>query len=217
MKVMYEFNIHILTRFLRRYLLWIVLFSILCGMGTALVKLRTMTVQYSSTGSLVQNGNNSNIVSAYQQFVESRHFKEIMNSKIDKGAWKNSKYKDKYDITLTSNGTNSPFFTMKATSKNREYSEYLATTSMNLFIVNIGKYLSGANVSIIAGASKAYVINFRSSLIKSGVIGGGIVAVILTLCCLYAMLCVGKIGDDKYINDMYQIKMIGTYVESQRR
>jgi len=205
-----ELNERMLVRFLKKYLVVIILFGILCGVGSAFIGYKIQGMKYTSSGSLVQNDNNYSLVASYEQFVQSKRFKQSINSKIDKSKWKNKNFKNDYEIVLTPNGSNSPFFSMDATSQNRKYSQYLENLALKVFITNVGKYLAGANVSIMENASKAKSAQSYLSLLKVGVVGLVAGIVLMSILMVMNMLWWGKVTDKEYIDDIYQLPLLGT-------
>jgi len=119
-------------------------------------------------------------------------------------------FKNDYEIVLTPNGSNSPFFSMDATSQNRKYSQYLENLALKVFITNVGKYLAGANVSIMENASKAKSAQSYLSLLKVGVVGLVAGIVLMSILMVMNMLWWGKVTDKEYIDDIYQLPLLGT-------
>ncbi|MFC6201179.1 hypothetical protein ACFP1L_04595 [Lactiplantibacillus nangangensis] len=210
MKLAIGLNRKLVVRFLKKYMIIVILIGVIGGLGSVFSSLKSQGVQYVSAGHLVQNDNNYNLVTSYKQFVESSRFKTIINEKVNESAWKSTSYRDNYKVTLSPEGSTSPFFTITVVSDNPKYSKYLANEAMRLFITNIGKYLSGANTSIMSQASTSKTIDFRSSMGKTasiGVVAGLIFAVVITG---IHLVWIGKIKDDKYISDMYEVKHLAT-------
>ncbi|MFC6796229.1 hypothetical protein ACFQFH_20195 [Halobaculum halobium] len=107
--------------------------------------------EYSSNVQLSQNDNNASQISTYSQYVKTKNFRRMLDQKVSaQKKWKN---KD-YSIQVES-GDNSVFFTIVATSSNAEFSQFLANETLEIFIKNAGKYISGVNVSVLSKASNA--------------------------------------------------------------
>jgi len=210
MKLAIELNGKFMIRFLKKYLVMILLIGVIGGFCSVIVSLKSQGVEYSSEGHLVQNDNNYNIISSYQQFVESSRFAKIVSGKVDSGVWKDKSYKRDYKVTLSPEGSTSPFFTITVVSSNPEFSKYLANEAMHLFVTNIGKYLSGANTAIMSNADTAKTIDFKASLGKTasaGVIAGVVLAAIVAI---LHLIWIGKVKDDKYIHDVYELNHLAT-------
>lgn len=205
-----ELNGGIIKRFCKKYLLIVVIFGILCGLVTSLAMFKLKGTEYQSTGTLIQNDNNYNLVQSYQQFIKSNKFTRLVDEQIDQSQWKNKSYKDDYSVALTAGGTTSPFFSVTVTTKDAAYAKFLTTTSMHLFIANIGKYLSGANVSIFANATNAHAASVKTKLVKAGLIAMIVGMLLATLIAVHRLIWVGKVPDASYLNDVYELKMLGT-------
>lgn len=212
-----EVNQKLVIRFLKKYLFLILLFGLLCGVGSAFVTFELQTTKYESTGTLVQNDNNYSLVQSYKQFSESSRFKKIIDNQIDKSSWKHKDYKYDYKINFVSSGTTSPFFQLTAVSENPKYAKYLATTVSQLFITDIGKYLSVSNVSIVSTATRPTLSESNMSSTKvasSGFIIGVLLAGIVSF---IGLIRSGKITDTSYVEDIYGLKLLGTLGVAKRK
>lgn len=196
-----------LKRFLKKYFVLILLASVLCGMGGVFVSLKLTTTSYSASGNLVQNDSNYNMMSSYEQYLESKSFQTIVAKKLDSSKLKSG---GKYNITLVSGGTTSPFFSIKVTSSSPTYSEYVTTVAVSTFVSHIGQVLSGSNVSVVSDSSTAHVNRDNKRLLKIGILTSMGVFIVLTFILVLRMFFTGKIPDDEFIEDVYQIKHLGT-------
>jgi len=210
MKLAIELNGKIILRFLKRYLVMILLVGVIVGLCSAIISLRSQGVEYSSSGNLVQNDNNYNIISSYQQFVESSRFTKIVNEKVENSEWKNKSYKNDYKVSLTPDSSTSPFFNMTVVSSNAEFSKYLTNEAMHLFVANVGKYLSSANTAIMSNANTAKAVDFKSSLGKTTFIWFVIGALLAAIFALLHLIWIGKVKDDRYIDDIYDLNHLAT-------
>ncbi|MCT4451606.1 hypothetical protein [Lactiplantibacillus plantarum] len=151
-----DLNKKMMLRFLRKYLILVLLFGLLTGGVTAAAIAKFHQTEYSSSGVLSQNDNNYAIISSYQQFVTSSKFTTVLDKTVDNGKWKHLAQKRDYQISISTSGdTNTPFFYINVVHTNKAYAQYLATVAVKLFMTNIVKYLSGANISIISPVTRA--------------------------------------------------------------
>jgi len=210
MKLAIELNGKIILRFFKKYLVMILLVGVIVGLCSAIISLRSQGVEYSSSGNLVQNDNNYNIISSYQQFVESSRFTKIVNEKVENSEWKNKSYKNDYKVSLTPDSSTSPFFNMTVVSSNAEFSKYLTNEAMHLFVANVGKYLSSANTAIMSNANTAKAVDFKSSLGKTTFIWFVIGALLAAIFALLHLIWIGKVKDDRYIDDIYDLNHLAT-------
>lgn len=84
------------------------LVGLIFGIASALYVVKTEPVQYESTAQLVQNDNNYDLISSYQQFIKSNKFMRLLDDKIAGSKWKGKNIK--YTLNVSQNGSNSPFF-----------------------------------------------------------------------------------------------------------
>jgi len=210
MKLAIELNGKIILRFFKKYLVMILLVGVIVGLCSAIISLRSQGVEYSSSGNLVQNDNNYNIISSYQQFVESSRFTKIVNEKVENSEWKNKSYKNDYKVSLTPDSSTSPFFNMTVVSSNAEFSKYLTNEAMHLFVANVGKYLSSANTAIMSNANTAKAVDFKSSLGKTVFVWFVIGALLAAIFALLHLIWIGKVKDDRYIDDIYDLNHLAT-------
>ncbi|WP_257593843.1 hypothetical protein [Lactiplantibacillus plantarum] len=121
-----------------------------------------------------------------------------------------------YQISISTSGdTNTPFFYINVVHTNKAYAQYLATVAVKLFMTNIVKYLSGANISIISPVTQAKRIGSSNILIKYAFVGAGAGMIVALLYALFDMFLFGKVPDKDYIEDIYQIKMLGSLNRSK--
>jgi len=210
MKLAIELNGKIILRFFKKYLVMILLVGVIVGLCSAIISLRSQGVEYSSSGNLVQNDNNYNIISSYQQFVESSRFTKIVNEKVENSEWKNKSYKNDYKVSLTPDSSTSPFFNMTVVSSNAEFSKYLTNEAMHLFVANVGKYLSSANTAIMSNANTAKAVDFKSSLGKTVFVWFVIGVLLAAIFALLHLIWIGKVKDDRYIDDVYDLNHLAT-------
>lgn len=211
-----DLNKKMMLRFLRKYLILVLLFGLLTGGVTAAAIAKFHQTEYSSSGVLSQNDNNYAIISSYQQFVTSRKFTTVLDKTVDNGKWKHLAQKRDYQISISTSGdTNTPFFYINVVHTNKAYAQYLATVAVKLFMTNIVKYLSGANISIISPVTQAKRIGSSNILIKYAFVGAGAGMIVALLYALFDMFLFGKVPDKDYIEDIYQIKMLGSLNRSK--
>ncbi|AXH03884.1 hypothetical protein FBR4_1386 [Lactiplantibacillus plantarum] len=211
-----DLNKKMMLRFLRKYLILVLLFGLLTGGVTAAAIAKFHQTEYSSSGVLSQNDNNYAIISSYQQFVTSSKFTTVLDKTVDNGKWKHLAQKRDYQISISTSGdTNTPFFYINVVHTNKAYAQYLATVAVKLFMTNIVKYLSGANISIISPVTQAKRIGSSNILIKYAFVGAGAGMIVALLYALFDMFLFGKVPDKDYIEDIYQIKMLGSLNRSK--
>jgi len=199
-----------IARFVRQYIMVILLFAVLCGIGTAFGVFKVQETKYTASGFLVQNDNNYSLIVAYQQFAESSKFKSIINKQVDTSEWKNKNYKRKYQLSLSSDNSTTPFFNITATSENAKYAKYLASLSSKLFITNVGNYISNSNVSVVSVSSTANAVTSKTKIFKLGFVGFLIGALLASVIAFFNMLWVGKLRDEDYVHDIYNLRLLGT-------
>ncbi|AYJ41419.1 hypothetical protein [Lactiplantibacillus pentosus] len=204
-------NAKIGYRFLKKYTLIIVLVGLVLGVASALYVVKTKPVQYESTSQLVQNDNNYDLISSYQQFIKSNKFTNLLEEKIADSKWKSAK--NTYSLTVSQNGSNSPFFSIAVKSTDGAFSNFVATQSVQLFVGNVSKYLSSANVSVLSVPSSYHEDDFKTRTIKTGFLGFIVGAFLAAVVSFLSMTVFGKIPDEKYINDMYNLKLLGVYTD----
>lgn len=211
-----DLNKKMMLRFLRKYLILVLLFGLLTGGVTAAAIAKFHQTEYSSSGVLSQNDNNYAIISSYQQFVTSSKFTTVLDKTVDNGKWKHLAQKRDYQISISTSGdTNTPFFYINVVHTNKAYAQYLATVAVKLFMTNIVKYLSGANISIISPVTQAKRIGSSNILIKYAFVGAGAGMIVALLYALFDMFLFGKVPDKDYMEDIYQIKMLGSLNRSK--
>ncbi|KZU84975.1 hypothetical protein [Lactiplantibacillus plantarum] len=216
MQYIIDLNKKMMLRFLRKYLILVLLFGLLTGGVTAAAIAKFHQTEYSSSGVLSQNDNNYAIISSYQQFVTSSKFTTVLDKTVDNGKWKHLAQKRDYQISISTSGdTNTPFFYINVVHTNKAYAQYLATVAVKLFMTNIVKYLSGANISIISPVTQAKRIGSSNILIKYAFVGAGAGMIVALLYALFDMFLFGKVPDKDYIEDIYQIKMLGSLNRSK--
>ncbi|MCG0634685.1 hypothetical protein ACSKF1_04870 [Lactiplantibacillus plantarum] len=208
-----ELNSRFVFKLLKRHLFLVALVGFLFAGILATLEIKMQNQNYKSSGELVQNDNNYALISSYQQFVESKSFLNLLDRRIDKGQWKKQNTKGSYSVELVNNNsgnnTNTPFFTINVLSKNKRYSKYVAHEAMMLLINNIGKYISGANISIVSNASNARRVNIFSAIKKKVVLaflsGAGLTFIFIVV----HYYCVGKIVDNKFVENVFGINNLG--------
>ncbi|MCG0749328.1 hypothetical protein IMAU60057_03040 [Lactiplantibacillus plantarum] len=117
--------------------------------------------------------------------------------------WKNTNY----SIQVES-GDNSVFFTIVATSSDAKFSQFLANETLNIFIKNAGKYISGVNVSVL---SKASTVN-RPDRVNYVKVAGLIFLVsflLLSVGSIWRFIHIGRVEDIKFVEKAYQIPYLG--------
>lgn len=199
---------NILYKLVKKYLLRLIAASLVIaciGVGiSAILKQNT----YESTSQLAQKDNNYNLINSYGQYLTFANYKNILRSEIQDSKWKNYENKEDYSVSI-STGTSSPFFSIKIISDNPNYSIFLVNKTADIFTKNVGRYLSGANVSVVSHSKKASRVSIKREL---AIIGGLIfivVLVLMTVVVFYAELYSGKVKDEGFAQDILGIKKIG--------
>ncbi|MBS0939923.1 MULTISPECIES: hypothetical protein [Lactiplantibacillus] len=210
MHSIYEIQKEFIVRFVKHYLVSIILFGVLCGVLGVFASLEIRGIQYKSTSTLIQNDNNYTVVKSYSQLTSSKNFTSLIKAQIDKSKWKNKSYRNDYKLSLSPAGTTSPFFTISVISKNSEYSEFLASLAAKTFTSEVDKYFSNASVSIVTDSTNARLNGGISSFVKIGSIGLVAGLLIGFLYAIYHLLYVGKVRDRDYIHDVYQLRLLGS-------
>lgn len=201
---------------LKKYLIIAVLFGIVGGLVFTYANVRKSETTYVSSGELVQNDNNYNLIASYEQFVGSKRFTSLLDSKIDKSSWKNKQYS--YDVELKSTGSRStPFFNLQVTSKDKEFSRFVDNQAISLFNTNIGKYLSGANITLVSRASAPTVHGFQTKLVNWFMYGALVTFVVVSMLFTGKYLFLGKIKDERFIQDVFKTPSLGTIDTDDRK
>lgn len=209
MNFVLKLNHNMLMRLLKKYMLLSVLIGlIICGISVFCV-LRFQGNVYSSTGEMVQNDSNYTLIKSYQQFTQSKNFTNLLSDEISNSKWKNSEAIKSYAVTLNTS-SESPFFTINGSSDNKEFSKYVTNTSMRVLINNLGKYLSGANVAIVTNATTAKANGLSKKIIKMGALGFLLGFFVSYLLFILKEIFTGKIRDENYIRDIFNINNLGT-------
>ncbi|KRO13775.1 polysaccharide biosynthesis protein [Lactiplantibacillus xiangfangensis] len=165
---------------------------------------------YESSGQMVQNDNNYGLINSYGQYLTSAEYKSKLQAEIDQSSWKNYSKKDDYSVSI-STGTSSPFFSINIISPNPSYSIFLANHAMSLFISNIGKYLSGANVSLVNNAKKSTRVSIKRSLMAIAMTVFVVVFFLVLIISSFRQLMLGKVKSDDYLRSVVGINKIGTF------
>ncbi|WP_318766706.1 YveK family protein [Lactiplantibacillus carotarum] len=212
MKFTIEMNARLVLRIVKKYLFIVILISLIVSGAYAFLSLKMATKTYSSVSELVQNDNNSGIISPYQQFIQSDNYKRALNEKINSaknGAQlKNSAYKIEI-VNNAANQSNTPFFSISATSKDASDAQQLNGIATNVFVNNISKYLSGSNISIVTKPSKGQLNSSKKQTTKMTTVIFLAVFVILVLLSFILETTHGKIKDSLFIRDVYQFENFG--------
>ncbi|WP_345753139.1 hypothetical protein [Lactiplantibacillus pentosus] len=198
----------LVINFFKKNWLIILLVSLIFGVGVSFGYDKLNQTTYESSGQLVQNDNNSGIVSSYKQFIASSLFKANMKKKINQSSWKDYSKKDAYTISL-SYGYNSPFFEISAVSPDARYSRYLTNVAQNVFIGSVGNYLAGSNISIVSHSSKAEKVVSVTHLVSVGILTFLVVFVVLSLFMLRYTMHGGVIKDKDEISNIFGLKNLG--------
>ncbi|MFB9769775.1 hypothetical protein [Lactiplantibacillus modestisalitolerans] len=203
-----------IVKFIKKYLIFVVLISVLIGVASAYVTEFSHGSTYTSSGELVQNDNNYSLIASYKQFVSSKKFTSLLDNEIKKSNWSNSKIKYDYTVSIeASGGTTTPFFTLQVNSTDQKYAEFLANKAINIFVTNIGKYLSGSNVTIVSNATKGNVSDVKSDAIKKFLYTFVLTFVILSFLLIIKYIYIGKIVDSHYVQDVLGEKFLGTITQ----
>lgn len=193
-------------RMIKKYCIILILLGLLVGGLSTLLTIKVSTGVYESSGELVQNDNNTNIISSYEQFINSVKFKRLLKEKVMDSSWKNKS--QNYQI-LISTQASSPFFSLHAKSSNQQFSTFLANASMKILITNIGKYLSGTNISIVTSAKAEKNNEQYTKSIKNGIYAFIASIIIGFIWVYYSERKIGKIKDDDFISDVFSLKKLG--------
>ncbi|MDN7061337.1 hypothetical protein [Lactiplantibacillus plantarum] len=198
----------LIINFFKKNGLIILLVGLIFGVGVAFGYDKLNSATYESSGQLVQNDNNSGIVSSYKQFLASNLFSTNLKKKINQSTWKDYDKKNTYSLALTYD-YNSPFFVIKATSSNAKYSQYLTNTAQNVFIGSVGNYLAGSNISIVSHGSKATKVISMTRLVSVGVLVFLIVCILMSAILLRHTVRSGVIKNENEISDIFGLKNLG--------
>jgi len=211
-----EVNIRLITRFLKKYLGAIVIISLIFGSGASLLYDKLVPTKYVASSLLVQNDNNYVLVQSFSQITGSSQFKKLVNQEISKSKWNNYAEKHDYTVSLTPKSSTSPFFTISVTSISKDYTEYLTRTISRLFDKNVKSFLRSGNVSVTSRTIKASKTAKTANLVKIGLGVFVLVGLVGTLICFIRMIIGGKINDDKYIQDVFEVTYLGTLSEQKK-
>lgn len=206
----------IILQFFKKFGAVLILVSILVGLASSVAYLELKTPVYQSSGQLVQNDNNNNLLNSYKQFISSSKFETLMKKKIQASSWQKYKENSNYTTELSFD-SNSPFFTLKVSSSNAKYSIFLANTAMEVLMSNIGRYLSGANISIVSVAKESGRAVSKSHVGMIGMIVAMLVFILLSLFMFAKEMLVGKIKNSYFIEEYYGIKNMGTISISKNK
>lgn len=210
-----KLNKRMVQRFVKKYLFWILLLSVIVGGLCSYSVFRTQDKEYTTSGLFVQNDNNYAIISSYNQFVHTGKFKTLVNKQTSKKKWSRDLDQYKYEFSITAKSNNSPFFSLNVESNNSEYARHLGNIATKVFKTNIKKYLSSANVSLVTNPSKVSAGNNMTNIVKAGIAGFLITAVIIFIVDCFIFIKFGKLPDNNYIQDVYQIKLLGVWNANQ--
>lgn len=208
-----DINKKMIVRLLKKYLVWTVLIGVLAGGIGAYLRLGFggVSTTYKSSGELVQNDNNYSLITSYQQFVKSKRFTQMIDKQVSKGNWKEKTDNTAYTVNIDTDSTsNSPFFTINVVSNNKQYSSYLTNIAMKLLMANIGKYLSGTNISIVSNASVGTANTSITEILKNVWHGIVLGAAVSSLWFILRELFIGRIKDEGYLCDVCGINNLGT-------
>ncbi|MCB7178154.1 YveK family protein [Lactiplantibacillus plantarum] len=205
MKTVLNWNLSFFSRLLKKYIVIVVLLSVIVAMAGTVGVSFLKTPTYTSQVQMSQNDNNVSQITSYSQFLETDKFTTLLKNKVNKSNWKSQA--GNYIVNVSTDG-NSTFFYFQATASSPKAAQYVANQVMNVFTANIGKYLSGASVTVVSKASvptKANSINFE----KTGLSIFGITFFLLFFFCFYKEVYTNKISDRKFISDVYGIDYLG--------
>ncbi|MBO3684324.1 hypothetical protein J4033_07070, partial [Lactiplantibacillus plantarum] len=204
MKTVIKWDLPLIKDIIIKYLLKVVIASIVVAAVGVLAVTFLKSPEYSSNVQLSQNDNNASQISTYSQYVKTKNFRRMLDQKVSaQKKWKN---KD-YSIQVES-GDNSVFFTIVATSSNAEFSQFLANETLEIFIKNAGKYISGVNVSVLSKASNASQPNRVNYVKIAGLIF--IPAFLLFgLISVWRFIRSGRVEDAKFPEKVYQVPYLG--------
>lgn len=211
-----EVNVRLITRFLKKYLVALVFVSLILGSGASLLYDKLVPTEYEASSLLVQNDDNYVLVQSFSQITGSSQFKKLVNQEIAKSKWKNYAGKNDYTASLTPKSSTSPFFTISVTSLSKSYTEYLTRIISRLFDKNVKSFLKSGNVSVASRTIRASEIDKTASLVKIGLGVFVLVGLVGTLVCFIRMIIGGKINDDKYIRDVFEVTYLGTLSEQKK-
>lgn len=202
----------LIRRLLKKYMIIAILIGILVGGVASLVSYK-LEDTYTSTGQMVQNDSNYSLIDSYKQFIISSKFNTLMSKQINNSKWKKNKQSYNLNITTTSS---SPFFSVSASSNDGEYAQYITDLAMKVLIVNVGKYLSGANISMVSSASIARKTDLRTHIIKVAVVAFIISTIVSFMALSIKEVFFGKIRDEAFVSDVFQLNNLGSIDISNR-
>ncbi|PRO81218.1 hypothetical protein C6Y09_06850 [Lactiplantibacillus pentosus] len=190
-------------KILKRYFIPVFIVSVIFGLVGMFGYTKLKVTEYSSSSELVQNDNNYNLITSYKQFVESDKYRSMINAQIDQSSWKNYTHKNDYTAEID-NKTSSPFFSINISSENSNYAKFVSATAAQIFVNNIGKFLSGANISLVQRAKTATVVSKKNDMIIAGM---GIFILVFIISFLIIVLYSWYIGNVQ--SEDYLEKIIG--------
>jgi len=205
-----EVNGSLIVNLVKKILLKVILVSVCIGVGFAYLKLQMNEKEYISSGELVQNDNNYNLIDPYKQFVGSNRFTNLLNDEVQDSIWKKLKSKGQYTVSIESSGEKTtPFFSLSVSSENGRYSKFLTSRAIKIFNANIGKYLSGANITIVSKASSARSANNGSLVVKW--FSYGFLTAFIVFGVLFSLkyFFFGKIKETNFINEVFGLNNLG--------
>ncbi|WP_338210108.1 hypothetical protein [Lactiplantibacillus paraxiangfangensis] len=207
----FEVSGQLLVHLAKKYILRVILLSVLIGIGMSYVSVTLKDNTYSSSGELVQSDSNYGLISSYQQFVLSKRFKNSLNNEVKKSTWKNYSHNTDYSVQITSgNNGSTPFFTLNAISEDKQFSKFLTNKSIEILVSSIGKYLSGSNITVVSNATDAKQQSVKSRVIKWFIYGFVGSFILSTIICVFRFLFVGKTTEDDFISIVLNAKKLGT-------
>lgn len=191
-------------KILKRYFIPVFIVSVIFGLVGMFGYTKLKVTEYSSSSELVQNDNNYNLITSYKQFVESDKYRSMINAQIDQSSWKNYTHKNDYTAEID-NKTSSPFFSINISSENSNYAKFVSATAAQIFVNNIGKFLSGGtNISLVQRAKTATVVSKKNDMIIAGM---GIFILVFIISFLIIVLYSWYIGNVQ--SEDYLEKIIG--------
>jgi len=221
-----NFNIvlsrRLFDRLIKRSFVIVVLISMLVAGASAYAAMLLNKPVYTYSGELVQNDNNTALLSSYQQFVESKGFTEMINTEVKNSKWKNISRRDAYTVTIKTNEASnstgnavSPFFQLNVSSTNEAYAAYIVKIAMNQLMGKMGKYFTNSNISIVSDTLKEKQSDFKSTILRYGIYGFFVSFILIEVCLILKRLFIGKVKDSDFIEDVFGYSNFGSINISQ--
>lgn len=205
MKTVINWDIPLLKEIIKKYLLIVVIITaVITAVGVA-GQAYFHKPTFSTSAQMSQNDNNPAIISTYSQYIGTDHFKSLLTKEINRSKWKDE---DKnYNVELIYDA-DSVFFSIRATSDNPAFSQFLSNQSMLIFTKDSGRYLSGVNVSLVSRAKVNRAPN-PVKFIKSAIVVFLLSFIIVSVSAFLFEIYHGPIRNRRFIETAYNVRRLG--------